>query len=84
MSSLAEERVKKILLKADNSGEEDVSEAISISEKTNTSLPGGFGLRVCDRCQKMLHPGKNASVRVSGENICYRCRECGCVNRHGY
>lgn len=81
---LARERIELILERADESGKEDIDEAVAIAKAHNVSIPGEYSMRICDGCSLFLHPGKNASVRVSGGIIRYKCGECGTVNRHGY
>ena len=84
MGSVAEERVEMLLQRAVDQGKDEVDAALRIAEKHNISLSSKYRLRICDGCKKLLHPGENATVRVSSKNVKYSCELCGEVNRHGY
>lgn len=84
MNSVAEERVKILLDRANKQKSTDVGTALRIAEAHNVALPDEYKVRICSDCRSLLHPDKNAEVRVSEGVVKYRCANCGSVNRHGY
>lgn len=84
MSALASERVVKLLEKAAGGEIADIGPVLDICETHNVAIPDRFKLNVCRCCETFLRPGENVSVRTTGDDIVYRCENCGEVNRHGY
>jgi len=60
--------------------------AKKLSSKYNAPIPSELKRQICRKCNALLVPGSNLSVRTDSKNkvLVYLCLECGGKRRYGY
>ncbi|MFB6241434.1 MAG: ribonuclease P protein component 4 [Candidatus Nanosalina sp.] len=84
MASIAEERIKKLLEKAEErerDGRDELSRryielARKIGERTQTEIPRDLQKKFCSNCNQLLN-SPNVKIRKKENFITYRCLNCG-------
>jgi ribonuclease P protein subunit RPR2 len=89
--TVAEERIERLAQlarEAARAGEDDlarryVRRARRVAERNRLPLPRRFKRFTCDRCDRYLLPGRNATVRTQDGHVVVTCA-CGGHARYPY
>jgi ribonuclease P protein subunit RPR2 len=88
---MAEQRIERLFAMAAEIGGRrpdlanrymDIARRISMRHRV--SIPRRFKRNVCKECYAYLMPGRNARVRVDGNNVIITCLVCGGIRRYPY